>query len=452
MIQQYEHPVAILGGGLAGLTAAVQLRRHGIPIRVFESASAIAGLCQSQRDEDGFTYDCGVHFITNRLAAAVGITTECLPMAKYGETVFLDGKNYSYPFGLLRSPAFVASAIRAKLSGWIAKPAATASQWYRSQYGTRLANRVALPLTEAWSGVPSDQVAAAVGQKFATSLPRIIVLKVAAKITKRVIGIGYAGTITESPNAWHVYPRDGISAVCRRLADEVQAYVQTNSKVDQIHVDQNMVTSIRCNGQTIPVSGVVSTAPVHALSSMVLGTDVLHPLSRFRYRAMVFVNLKIHGASGLSDVVTWVPQRTFPFFRLSEIGMGLPWLVPDGKSQVTCDIGCQVGDALWNRSDDSIAMQCKEGLEQMIPGIAARVFGFRVVRVPLAYPIYHIDYEKERAQFEKGTGIQGLISVGRNGEFSHLLMEDVYWRTRWKISEFIDQRTANQLDQARRAS
>ena len=28
-----------------------------------------------------------------------------------------------------------------------------------------------------------------------------------------------------------------------------------------------------------------------------------------------------------------------------------------------------------------------------------------------------------------GHGIDGLASAGRNAEFAHLLMEDVYWRT-----------------------
>jgi len=26
--------------------------------------------------------------------------------------------------------------------------------------------------------------------------------------------------------------------------------------------------------------------------------------------------------------------------------------------------------------------------------------------------------------------VAGLYSIGRNGEFAHILMEDVYWRTR----------------------
>ena len=59
-------------------------------------------------------------------------------------------------------------------------------------------------------------------------------------------------------------------------------------------------------------------------------------------------------------------------------------------------------------------------------------------RTPLAYPVYSLDYEEDRQRFERGTGIEGLFSVGRNGEFRHILMEDVYWRTRFALRTLID--------------
>ncbi|MGB8698081.1 MAG: FAD-dependent oxidoreductase [Thermosynechococcaceae cyanobacterium] len=66
-----QAPIAIIGAGIAGLTAAVALRRHNVPVVLYETGSKIAGLAQSFHDEDGFSYDFGPHFITNRLAAAL---------------------------------------------------------------------------------------------------------------------------------------------------------------------------------------------------------------------------------------------------------------------------------------------------------------------------------------------------------------------------------------------
>ena len=213
--------------------------------------------------------------------------------------------------------------------------------------------------------------------------------------------------------------------------------MQLNRKVEQINVEDNKVKHIVVNGEVMQVSGVISTAPVDVLPRLVRGTEALVGLEKFEYRAMIFVNLKLDGTSGLTDVVTWVPERKYPFFRLSDVGMGLPWLVPNGKSQVTCDIGCKVGDERWTLSDDALAKLCIDSLEVMIPGIRNRVCGSRVVRVPLAYPIFKVAYEAKRRAWETSTGVKGLLSVGRNGEFAHILMEDVFWRTRWKVSEFL---------------
>jgi hypothetical protein len=70
----------------------------------------------------------------------------------------------------------------------------------------------------------------------------------------------------------------------------------------------------------------------------------------------------------------------------------------------------------------------------MIPDIQDRFLGSRVLRAPLAYPLFLNEYEKERQAFAAGSGVEGLYSIGRNGEFAHILMEDVYWRTKKKVA------------------
>ncbi len=282
-------------------------------------------------------------------------------------------------------------------------------------------------------------MAASVGQKFATSLPRTILLKAAGAISRRTVAVGYSSTLAESPHVWHVYPRGGIGTVCHHLADEVRDVIRTQSPVEEIHVRADRVVGVRVAGRDVSAAAVVSTAPLHVLAKIVRGTDRLAPLARFRYRAMVFVNLRFDGPSGLPDVVTWTPGDEFPFFRLSDIGLGLPWLVPAGKSQVTADLGCDVGDPVWTADDDSLGRRCVAALSNIVPGIGDRYLGCRVMRTPLAYPIFDQSYEADRIGLKTGTGIAGLVTVGRNGEFDHLLMEDVYWRTRRRVTQLMSE-------------
>ncbi|MEO8860454.1 MAG: NAD(P)-binding protein, partial [Ginsengibacter sp.] len=73
-----RNPIAIIGAGIAGLTAADYLRKHKEPFILFEASDKIAGLAASFTDADGFSNDFGAHFITNRLAKAVGVNDECI--------------------------------------------------------------------------------------------------------------------------------------------------------------------------------------------------------------------------------------------------------------------------------------------------------------------------------------------------------------------------------------
>ena len=56
--------------------------------------------------------------------------------------------------------------------------------------------------------------------------------------------------------------------------------------------------------------------------------------------------------------------------------------------------------------------------------------GVACSRTPMAYPVFDLEYEADRQRLEDGAlGVDRLVSIGRNGEFAHILMEDVYWRT-----------------------
>jgi protoporphyrinogen/coproporphyrinogen III oxidase len=429
-------PVAIIGAGIAGLTAAATLRRHRIPTILYEASSRIAGQAQSFQSADGFSYDFGAHFITNRLAAALGVGAKCRTVRHYGEAVWLQGKSYGYPFGLMQVPRFSLGGLSSKLFPVnLQRANRSAAEWFRASYGDALANEVALPLLEAWSGVDASHLSASVGNKLQNSIGYTLFLKLASHLSHRAVSSGYSHEVPEYPGVWHVYPEGGTGMLCQRLAAELGDAIALESPVTSIVVERERAVAIRVKDTEQPVSAVISTAPCPILARLVEGSEAVRPLSKFRYRPMLFVNLRLNGRGYLPDTVLWTPETEFPFFRLTETTRSMPWLAPAGKTLITADIGCEVDDNLWTMADDALGELCCDALRPIIPAVRSQYLGCQVLRSPIAYPVFLNKYEADRIALEQSTGIAGLHSIGRNGEFSHILMEDVYWRTQKKMRQ-----------------
>jgi protoporphyrinogen oxidase len=419
---------------LAGLVAANELKRRSLPFRLFEAGKQIAGLARSFRDEAGFTYDFGAHFITNRLAAALGIGGRCRDVRFYSEAVWLAGRPLTYPWGLARSPRLLLSVLRSKLSGH-ARPPHSAADVFTEEYGDDFARLVAIPLIERWSGVPASELAPSVAEKISGGVAHLVQISVARRLTARAVAHGYCSEQPESIHVWHVYPEEGLSTLCEHLAAHLPDGIEMQSPIERILVEDERVRAIRVHGENVEVSAVMSTAPVNVLARLIEGTNALTSLARFRYRPMTFVNLRFEGRGLLPSVMLWLPEEEYPFFRLTEAPLSMPWLAPKGMTMLTADLSCDVGGVIWTMPEKQLEELCLEHIARIVPDARRRFRGCSVLRTPLAYPIFLNEYEHERRAFGRSTGIAGLSSIGRNGEFAHILMEDVYWRTLRRTSE-----------------
>lgn len=309
----------------------------------------------------------------------------------------------------------------------------TAANWFRARYGRPLADEIAIPLTEAWSGATAESLSPAVGGGIANTLW----LKMASRLAKRALSCGYSRELPEKASVYHVYPEGGIGTLCRKLAEGLDDAIELESPIEKILVDGNKAVGVRSKGRDIEAAAVISAAPVNILGKLVAGTDRLDYLKKFRYRPMVFVNLRLKGRGLLPDVVTWTPEKQFAFFRLTETTLSMPWLAPEGKTIITADIGCEEGDQLWQMDDGQLGELCLKDLKPLIPDARERYEGCRVMKTPIAYPVFLREYKAERQKFANGAGVENLYSIGRNGEFMHIFMEDVHERAKRKARQIV---------------
>ncbi len=159
-------------------------------------------------------------------------------------------------------------------------------------------------------------------------------------------------------------------------------------------VENNNVVAVKANGEIIKVSAVISTAPANILAKIVKGTEVLRGFSQFRFRPVIFINLRLEGKDLLPDTVLWFPENKFPFFRVTEVTRSMPWLAPPGKSIITVDIGCQKDDEYLTMDEKVITDLCLQHLKTTVPDIHTRLLGSNVLKTPIAYPVFLNQYEK----------------------------------------------------------
>jgi oxygen-dependent protoporphyrinogen oxidase len=125
-------PIAIIGAGITGLTAAFYLKRNGVPVTVYETAGRGGGVIQSIRN-DGFLAEFGPNTILEtspKIAQLVRDASlesrrlnsdpkaETRFVVRYGRPIEMPGK----PLGFFTTPLFTAKAKLAVLREPFIKP------------------------------------------------------------------------------------------------------------------------------------------------------------------------------------------------------------------------------------------------------------------------------------------------------------------------------------------
>jgi protoporphyrinogen oxidase len=99
-------------------------------------------------------------------------------------------------------------------------------------------------------------------------------------------------------------------------------------------------------------------------------------------------------------------------------------MAPASQSLVVAEYFCFRGDEIWDSSDDQLADLTVAGLEKLGYLERRHVIGTRIVRVPAAYPLFEIGYERHAETVRDGLSeIGNLFIAGRSGCFAYQNMD-----------------------------
>ena len=422
-----EHPVVVLGGGPAGLTAGYLLAKQGKPVVVLESTGQVGGLARTEV-RDGYRFDLGGHRFFTKVKEVDDLWHEIMKeeflRRPRQSRIYWNDKFLEYPLqgmDVIRKLGPV-EVVRCGLSYlWAAiKPKGredTFEQWVSNRFGRRLYQHFFKTYTEKLWGVSTDEIRAEWAAQRIKGLSFFSAAKAAF--------FGNKGNKIKSLISEFNYPRYGPGQMWEQMTEDIRARggeVRLNAPVTEIRISEvtGRVTEIVAGEETLTPSHVISSLPLRTTVGIVQPEapgEVRDAARGLRYRDFLTVALVIDGEDLFPDNWIYIHQPGVRVLRIQNFRSWSPWMVPnDSDASIGMEYFCYEGDEVWSMADDKLVAMAAGELEQLDLARADKVkFGF-VVRVHKAYPIYDVEYADRVATIRRWLdGVPNLIQVGRNG-------------------------------------
>jgi protoporphyrinogen oxidase len=435
--------VAILGGGLAGLSAAWKLTQAGFEVDVLEALPELGGLAASFT-RGGFIFDYGPHrFHTKNddlLAEARGLLGDELRGRNRKTTVYFLNRYFDYPLSgsnLLRNlpPSIAVPCFFDFLFTWMRGRIApklddSFESWVVNRFGRRLYDIYFGPYTaKVWGNDPTKLSSSWAAQRVA-----VVDLW---DLIKHTLGIN-----TRPPDEFEHspylidfhYPRRGIGTLPDRLAEKVRAHggrIHLNSRVISIEHAGGRARSVSYlhEGElrSLTADYVISSIPIN---NLVRGMQpaapraVLRATDGLKYRAMVFLYIMLDKPQVTDDHWIYFPAKEDVFNRISEIRNFSEDTVPEGQTSLCVEITCDEGDHLWSASNSELFDRSVEGLERAGLIHHDEIMGHFARRMTHAYPTYDLDFEENLNRLTGYLhGFENVLTIGRQGLFRYFNMD-----------------------------
>jgi protoporphyrinogen oxidase len=428
----------IVGAGPAGLTAAYELSKQGVPVVVLENDPEYVGGISRTVNYKGFRFDIGGHRFFSKSRDVEDLWTEIagpdLLQRPRSSRIYYGGQFYNYPLkpfealsklGILESVRCVLSFLFARLHP--RRHVKSFEDWVINQFGERLFRIFFKTYTEKVWGMSCEEISAdwaaqrIKGLSLASAIKHALLSK--RKPTNR-------SQVVKTLIDTFRYPRLGPGMMWERCAQKIRKHggaVLLGRKVTGCHFDPSsklwLITCRRGDGhiEEYQCEHLISSMPIRELVSQLapqLPQAAIEAARSLRYRDFLTVGLIVRDRDRFADNWIYIHDPNVKVGRVQNYKSWSPEMVPDPE---LCSYGleyfCFEGDGLWTAPDRDLIELAKNEIQKVNLATTSDVVDGCVIRQPKAYPVYDDTYQRHVDTIREALAenFPSLHLVGRNG-------------------------------------
>ncbi|HEX6126995.1 MAG TPA: NAD(P)/FAD-dependent oxidoreductase [Pyrinomonadaceae bacterium] len=427
--------VVIIGAGPAGLTAAYDLCKAGVPSVVLEKDNVVGGISRTVNYK-GFLFDIGGHRFFTKVRAVDEMWREVLGDDGFLRRsrlsrIYFNKRFFFYPLkatnallglGIWNCIRMVTSYAKAQL--FPKQPERSFEDWISNRFGRRLYETFFKTYTEKVWGIPCNEISADWAAQRIKGLSLIATIKNALLQNQATDKGEIIKTLIDAFD----YPEKGPGMMWETVAEQIQergSELRMNSSVERLVWNDGRLTAvetINSEGERITVEGTefISSMPMRELVAKLDPPPPKHvteAAEKLGYRDFLTVSLIINKADLFKD--NWIYIHD-PDVRVGRIQNFKNWseaMVPDpSKTCLGLEYFCFEGDDLWTMADGDLIELAARELTALGLVEAADILDGAVVRMPKAYPVYDDVYQQAVDTIRDFLSeLPNLYLVGRNG-------------------------------------
>jgi len=416
-----QNPVLILGGGLAGLSAAYHLKTK--TSLLIEKENQVGGTARSYQVK-GFTFDYTGHLLHLHFPTTKRLIKKILKnnffWCKRDTWIFSENTYTKYPyqantFGL--PEITVDDCVVGFFETNYQNPGREKSdsnfkKWCFDTFGPGISKHFMIPYNEKLYRTKTELLNIDWCGPFVPK-PRLEdVIKGGLGTENR--GFGY--------NQNFLYPkRGGIQSLSLGLARHLKN-IKLQTSVEKI--DWGNKKARLSNSQVVPYSKLINTMPLPELLKVMspLPRQIRMAAEKLKFVSIICINMGVKRPKISQKSWIYFPEKEFPFYRVGFPMNFTPHVVPRGQSSMYIEISLKPGEKYAKKVvlNRTIKGLIKCGILKKSDKISAVQF----LPIKYAYVIYNQNRKMALKQIMDFLKRQGILSIGRYGAWKYSFMEE----------------------------